>query len=234
MAADRTPFEAFKDLISETDRVIGTTPALPQDRSATCRENLRAALALTDDLLARATTTDLFLVVDGVRTEEDAATWSINSALQRNKVYRNDEDCEGRAEFRKEWATLIRGESQPYCQPAQPISDSQHCAAIGRIAEALSLAFGPYLNNGRLRYGTSQRAFNLYLKYLWRMGKAAMPPHCPVDRVVLDEAGIDGCWTRCDSEQEYMQWINKIREKTSLARWEYDVWLRRRLNTLGV
>lgn len=33
------------------DFILETTPVLPQNRTARCRENLKAALALTDDLL---------------------------------------------------------------------------------------------------------------------------------------------------------------------------------------
>jgi hypothetical protein len=63
------------------------------------------------------------------------------------------------------------------------------------------------------------------------MEKIATPPHCPVDGIVLREAKIDGSWAKCDSEKEYLQWINEIRRKTvplCLAQWEYEVWLRRR------
>jgi hypothetical protein len=177
---------------------------------------------------------DRFLEADGVKTEEDAMRWSLNAAVQQRaggKVYRNDE---GRPEFRSDWAKLIREESQPYSQPTQPVSDVQHCAAIRRISDTLSLRFGASLIDGRLRYGTSQKAFNLYLKCLWRMRKAATPPHCPVDRIVLSAAGIDGAWTKCDSEEQYVEWINKLRRKAMplcLAEWEYQVWLQGRPNS---
>ena len=52
--ADRRSLEALKNLIVETDLVLETTPELPQNRTAVCRENLRAALALADDLIAQA------------------------------------------------------------------------------------------------------------------------------------------------------------------------------------
>ncbi len=179
------------------------------------------------------TMNDLFLKVDGVREEPEAMTWSINSALQRNKVYTSTGDNGGRAEFRNEWAKLMRKESEPYRQPAFSVSDDQHCAAIGRISDELSRRFGKYLSDGRLRFGTSQKAFNLYLKYLWAMGVAAMPPHCPIDRVVLERLGIDACWTKSDSRDEYMEWINEIRKRVQVAEWENEVWLRWRLSNSG-
>ena len=40
----------LKNLISETDLILSTTE-LPENRTARCRELLRAALLLTDDLM---------------------------------------------------------------------------------------------------------------------------------------------------------------------------------------
>jgi len=51
MASDRQSLQALRNLISDADLILETTPALPQNRTAACREALRAALALTDDLL---------------------------------------------------------------------------------------------------------------------------------------------------------------------------------------
>jgi len=54
MASDRTSLQALKNLISQADLILETAPALPENRTAACRETLRAALALTDDLLKQA------------------------------------------------------------------------------------------------------------------------------------------------------------------------------------
>lgn len=51
MPSDRASLLALKNLISDTDLILETNPDLPQNRTACCRENLRAALALADDLL---------------------------------------------------------------------------------------------------------------------------------------------------------------------------------------
>ena len=52
MASNRTELTALKKLLSETDLILSTTE-LPQNRTARCRELLRTAIALTDDLLAQ-------------------------------------------------------------------------------------------------------------------------------------------------------------------------------------
>src|SRR5437899_11360707 len=57
MASDRRSLQALRNLISEADLILETTPPLPQNRTSVCRENLRAALALADDLLKQSTMT---------------------------------------------------------------------------------------------------------------------------------------------------------------------------------
>ena len=51
MPSDCSSLQALRKLISDTDFILETTPGLPQNRTACCRENLRVALALTDDFL---------------------------------------------------------------------------------------------------------------------------------------------------------------------------------------
>ena len=57
MASNRTELRSLKNLLIQADRILETTPALPQNRTAACRELLQAALALTDDLLKQPITT---------------------------------------------------------------------------------------------------------------------------------------------------------------------------------
>jgi hypothetical protein len=51
MPVDKSSLLALRDLIADTDLTLETIPDLPQNRTAHCRENLRAALALADDLI---------------------------------------------------------------------------------------------------------------------------------------------------------------------------------------
>jgi hypothetical protein len=51
----RTELRSLKRLISEADTIVSTTD-LPENRTARCRELLRSALALTEDLLTTTTT----------------------------------------------------------------------------------------------------------------------------------------------------------------------------------
>jgi hypothetical protein len=51
MASNRAELAALKNMIAEADLILETVPALPENRTARCRELLKSALALTDDLI---------------------------------------------------------------------------------------------------------------------------------------------------------------------------------------
>jgi hypothetical protein len=165
-----------------------------------------------------------FLVIDQIPNEEAAIRWSINAAVQRNNVYLS----ESNRDIFREGRTELRTESQLYRQ-LDVVSDSEHCKIIRGIADRLSAKFAHLLNAGRLRFGTSQKAFNLYLKYLWHLGELPVPPHCPFDSVVLGTLGIYDSWTKSDDEAAYMRWVSAVRRKAgtiSIPEWECVAWLR--------
>lgn len=96
-------------------------------------------------------------------------------------------------------------------------------------ADDLSSDFAPLFRAGRFRIGLAQKALNLYLKYLWCAGFAARPPHCPVDAIILEAAGIRDAtpWTRLDSIEEYVRLIHRLRDGTKgqpIAEWELAAW----------
>jgi hypothetical protein len=47
---------ALKSLLEQADLILSTTPLLPENRTAPCRELLQAALAITGDLLQQTAT----------------------------------------------------------------------------------------------------------------------------------------------------------------------------------
>ncbi len=167
---------------------------------------------------------DLFLQKVGVANSKDAMRNSLRAALQRNSIYKNNISSGDRKTFRLAWAQIIVKQVQCY---SCPVTDKCHCEIIEKIAEAMTNEFESILVGERLRFGTSQKAFNLYLKFQWRLGMIPPPPHCPIDSVVLRIARLRGSWTKCDSVDEYMGWIEGLRKialQVSLAAWEYDKW----------
>jgi hypothetical protein len=166
---------------------------------------------------------DAFLIKVNVTDSVKAMQNSLRAALQRNKTYGEGVLIASRKLFRNDWNTLIVDAAQRYCYP---ITDTEHCQVIEQIAQSLSGKYGNILAGSHLRFGTSQKAFNLYLKFLWRLGHIPTPPHCPVDGIILRSAGIVGSWTISDSAAEYMRWIAALRQYAgrSLAEWEYEQW----------
>ena len=150
---------------------------------------------------------DRFLEAVGVETVEQAMKDSLKSALgvrRGSKIYKRAELKGERKRFRAEFAKVIIEESRPYIEAVKTVPDIQHREAINRISQKLSSAFSDCLCDEHLRHGIAQKAFNLYLKYLWRLGIIIVPPpHCPIDWVVLTAAGIDGSWTKSDDEGQY-------------------------------
>ncbi|HET9406102.1 MAG TPA: hypothetical protein VFO39_02590 [Candidatus Sulfotelmatobacter sp.] len=53
MATERSELTTLKKLLSDTDHILATTPDLPENRTARCRELLTSAMAIADDLLAQ-------------------------------------------------------------------------------------------------------------------------------------------------------------------------------------
>jgi hypothetical protein len=68
MASNRTELRSLKNLLTQADLILSTTPALPQNRTASCRELLQAALAVTNDLLKQSVTTAAIMGRKGGRT----------------------------------------------------------------------------------------------------------------------------------------------------------------------
>ena len=115
------------------------------------------------------------------------------------------------------------------------VTDSDHCSNIEQLANFISSEFHGkgVLRNDRFRIGISQKALNLYLKYLWCLDEIPTPPHCPIDRIIIQKLGIPQQqqsqydWTKLDCIQKYKYLISRCRENLealSIAEWELQVW----------
>ena len=77
------------------------------------------------------------------------------------------------------------------------------------------------------KIGVAQKLLNLQLKYLWCLGLAAEPPHCPIDRVVIGKSSLRNqvAWTQITDIDEYRRVILALKALAdqvgqSLASWE--------------
>jgi hypothetical protein len=172
-----------------------------------------------------------FLIKAQVASEAEAITESIKAALARSCTYTKSATDSDGARLRRTVADQLRGFAPEY---AVAVGVDQHSANIIRLCEAVSQAHGPILREGRFRIGIAQKALNLYLKFLWCLDRSRpTPPHCPIDRIVLTDAGIDESWTKLDSIEIYSQWASSISDIArrsgfeTLQDWELALWNKR-------
>ena len=151
---------------------------------------------------------------------------SISAAFQHVKggVYTKEVTAKQKEEFRKKIEKYLVGVEKEYHQT----SDKNHCERIRDFIK--NTADDVALKNGELSFGVAQKLVNLYLKYLWCMDKLGTPPHCPIDRFVID----NGCqhphlyhpWTQM-TQEKYVDAMNEIKQTAgneSLAVWELNLW----------
>ncbi|MFY3919845.1 hypothetical protein ACOTI7_20975 [Achromobacter xylosoxidans] len=103
-------------------------------------------------------------------------------------------------------------------------------ALISALADRISCQHEPSLYKGRFRHGVAQKLVNIHLKYLWAAGVIPEPPHCPIDGIIRDLAGLKYDWTVSDSVAEYEAAIAELRVRAqprTLAIWELQEFRRR-------
>ncbi len=113
---------------------------------------------------------------------------------------------------------------------AGKVTEEDHLAFISKISDEISNKLSSSLYKGRFRIGTAQKLINLHLKYLWAAGFIKEPPHCPIDGIIRDMAGLEYDWTTSDSIEEYKSAVAELRKfagDISLAVWELKEFRRR-------
>lgn len=170
--------------------------------------------------------------------QHEVITLSIHGAFQRAKVYVSEaSDDSARESLRKRLAILLRDLGSQY---TDSVGGEQHKINIKKIADDLTAEFEGrnLLYENRFRIGIAQKALNLYLKYLWCMGKAERPPHCPFDAGIIDKLKPQLTklqknnlqWTKLDSLEDYQTLVDaglmkiKTTQYSSLSDWELDQW----------
>ena len=117
------------------------------------------------------------------------------------------------------------------------VNDDTHKQNIINLSNGVSNKFSKILYNSRFRIGTSQKVLNLYLKYLWCMDKIQTPPHCPIDKIILDILAkkssdknqrriFNISWTKLDDIDKYFKIIQEARTIVGddLSTWELKDW----------
>lgn len=105
------------------------------------------------------------------------------------------------------------------------VPESVHESHIDDIATGLSRSHGHWFTEGQFRWGLAQKAVNLYLKHLWCLGWIGMPPHCPIDNLVMAQVSPEQRqrWMRIDNREIYRSIVEALRTEAKgvpLALWE--------------
>ena len=168
---------------------------------------------------------------------DQAIVNSIGGAFQHAGIYvKGLKDNDKRKdELRKALAESLRTFETAY---GKSIDEETHSKNIVELAANLTESHknSGVLRDNRFRIGIAQKALNLYLKYLWCLDEIESPPHCPIDRRIIEKLDLDRRnpekynWTKLDNIEEYKYLIEKCRKKAkeagnlSLAEWELNVW----------
>ena len=147
---------------------------------------------------------------------EWAALVSVNCAVVTRRglgVY-CDKNPNLRKKFRNTWKHLLYTKTKRY---KNSVSDEFHNSRIKRMCALLSHQHQDILHEGKMRVGILQKGLNLYLKCLWCLKvfpypPRCRPPHCPLDRRILNkELKLGARWTECDCIKQYQDWILECR-----------------------
>lgn len=158
----------------------------------------------------------------------DAEVFSMTLAatVQRSKLYTPGLSEKDREPFQASLRAALELAAEKY---TNNVPEAQHVNNITDLATLLSHKHPTLLTAGRMKFGHAQKALNLYLKYLWCLGKLPIPPHCPIDSIILKKIPkfTQERWTQLDSHERYECIIAaakvKAKEKgLSLAAWELD------------
>lgn len=157
---------------------------------------------------------------------EEAIVNCVGAAFQRGRVYHDKASSRVRKEVRQQLSALLREFGNRY---KSEVSENDHCHNISELADRMSETCGNSLRGQRFRIGTAQKALNLWLKYLWCMGKISPPPHCTLDRRIIQMAAPvePPKWTELDCIEEYMEIIEKckrVADNQALVEWELGAW----------
>lgn len=163
---------------------------------------------------------------------EEIWVLTFGGAFQRSNIYKSNKyDDPQRKKFRNDIKSYIETNILP--QYKNTVDEESHIQHLLSFSE-WSKKYSHILNDGYLNIGVVQKILNLYLKYQWCLGNIEEPPHCPFDRIILQELNYNPIpsWTKLNSEIEYRNIAAKAKKiasknNMSIAEWELDVFQRR-------
>ena len=148
---------------------------------------------------------------------------TLAATVQRSHLYAPSLSEKDREPFQLSLRAALESSAKKY---ADDVSEDQHVQNISALASLLSSKHATLLADGRMKFGHAQKALNLYLKYLWCLGKLPIPPHCPIDSIILKKIPkfTQERWTQLDSPERYKCIIASARIKANEKELPLAVW----------
>ncbi len=163
-----------------------------------------------------------------LRNEFWISSW--NASVQRALRYQKNKTEAERSAFRDHIIKHCDEAIIPHYKTTQ--SEAEHIKNIVGLVDFASSFPDKNILAQQYNIGISQKLLNLQLKYLWCLGLIKMPPHCPVDRIILNSTKLKNKmnWTQINSIYEYEKAIEAIKEVAGnkpIALWELETYNRR-------
>jgi hypothetical protein len=151
---------------------------------------------------------------------------TVYAAFQRAKVYSKDATDADRKGVKQLLEKEINKKLAKY---STPVSEKAHVSNISSIAKAINKRWSASLINESIPIGVVQKAFNLYLKLMWCLHEIPEPPHCPIDKVIIDKLPHKHrtSWTKIRDLETYKGLVNELKKIAggqSLAVWELETY----------
>ena len=149
---------------------------------------------------------------------------TIYTAFQRAKVYSEKATIQDKKKVKQYLFKLITAKLPSY---KTKVSEKVHIKNILSISKSINSKWSKSLHKKEIPIGVVQKAFNLYLKLMWCLDEVVTPPHCPVDKVIIDmlEKKHRTSWTKIRDIKVYENIISQLKllakdKGLSLAEWE--------------
>jgi len=157
-----------------------------------------------------------------------------NASVQRAKLYKKGLSSKDRKapDFRASIIAYIK--SDIFESYKNGCDEEQHYTNIESLITKANTLGNGILGSDGYKYGVAQKLLNLAVKYMWCLGHIKEPPHCPVDRIVINKTKYKDKvnWTEIKERKPYedvIKEINVIASAKSLApaQWELLNYARR-------
>jgi hypothetical protein len=151
-----------------------------------------------------------------------------DTSVQHNPTYKAVATESAKDQLRDDLFSFLDDKLEPRYRHS--VSDEEHYSNIEELMAFGTKMGAKILQGGTYKVSNAQKLLNLYLKYLWCTGIVEVPPQCPIDRIVLEKAGIlDVKWTKLKTIKDYRAVVTRLKKAVgnSLAPWELESYSRR-------